>query len=640
MRSATPFFDSALYRKTMARFWPLWAGWTLLLTFLVPVQLVGRYFDALHQNHAVQAMADYAANLPQMVYVMGILQLVLCALCAMAAFSYLYNNRSAFMMHALPMRREKLFGTQYLSGISMVVLPELAVSVLVVVLELALLPSEHWGTALSALGCWLLAVLAQAVTFYSIAVFCAMFTGHILALPVFYGVVNFLVTAVYGLLQQLCHLFLYGFSAAGLSDSWVTKLTPALAIFDASRWVENWKGGVRISSQFASPGTLGAYVVVGLILTVLALFIYRRRHVESAGDVVAVPLVRPLFRWSVALCSGLFLGAFCGSLLNFGNPRLFLCIMVVLWTLVGYVAAEMMLKKSFHVLRGCRKGAAAATALSILLCAGCYFDWMGVETRLPALDQVVSIDGTVNMGVPWDSGRDLILGENTNTQSVREKVLKLHQAVVADLEKNGRPDEAETMGNDYIAVDLSYQLKNGRTLSRRYHLPIYQEDLKKEGTVSFAVQQFLSDRELAGLAYNFDQYEGSEISLMAVELDYVKTDRDTNGSLMLEELTGAQRSELWKAVRQDFDAGNIGVRWAIDSDKERLANTYRTDLKFYFRTVGEPPHDAEVGSTAYTNSGEVYDWGATITLTPQASHTLGLLQEYGVWDQCELIPWD
>ncbi len=77
-------------------------------------------------------------------------------LCAMAVFGYLYNNRSACMMHALPMRRETLFVTQYLAGLSFAVLPHLAVALLTTAVELALLPSDRLGPrACPPWGIWL-----------------------------------------------------------------------------------------------------------------------------------------------------------------------------------------------------------------------------------------------------------------------------------------------------------------------------------------------------------------------------------------------------------------------------------------------------------------------------------------------------
>lgn len=644
MRSATPFFDSALYRKTMARFWPLWAGWGLLLTFLVPLQLVDGYLDGVRDNGGLESLISQAVDLPAMAQAMVVIQLFLCVLCTMAAFSYLYNNRSACMMHALPMRREKLFGTQYLAGISMVILPELAVSVLTLLLELALVPSEYWGQTLTALGTLLLAVLAQAVAFYSIAVFCAMFTGHILALPVFYGVVNFIVVGLFALTQALCNMFLFGFSNLPNED-WAMNLSPAVALSYASHWNTYWENDVKVSVGFQSPETLGVYVVVGLILSVLALFIYRRRHVESAGDVVAVPLVRPIFRAGVALCCGLCLGAFTGALLSFGDSRASLCLMVTLWTLVGYVAAEMLLKKSFHVFKGCWKGAAAVTAVSALVCAGCYFDWMGVETRVPDGAQVANLSGAISMGAPWDSGGDLALGGTDDSDALREKVVALHQAIVDDYEQNGWPDPFHPQATGNISVVLNYRLDNGRSLNRRYYLPLYQEDLEKEGTLTHAVQDLLSDREVVRKAYDFERYEGQ--TLAAVKLQTVawtqKPTDESRGDKKLDQLSGAQRAALWQAVRQDFDEGNIGVRWAIAESPQRYANTYQTDLSFYFQDVNRDESREESAAHYYgdrvTVEYEGYDNHFTITLTPQAAHTLALLEEYNVWEDCQLKPW-
>ena len=137
------------------------------------------------------------------------------ALAAMASFGYLYNNRSAAMMHALPLRREALFTTQYLAGLSCLLLPHLAVALVTSAAELAFLPMECWGEALAALAVWLLVQSGTALFFFSFAAFCAMFTGHILALPAFYVILNFLVMVISTLLAELMNRFFYGFPGRG-----------------------------------------------------------------------------------------------------------------------------------------------------------------------------------------------------------------------------------------------------------------------------------------------------------------------------------------------------------------------------------------------------------------------------------------
>ena len=47
MRSGTSCFNGTLYRKTMARFWPLWALYGLFWMFAIPLNLMNRYFNYL-----------------------------------------------------------------------------------------------------------------------------------------------------------------------------------------------------------------------------------------------------------------------------------------------------------------------------------------------------------------------------------------------------------------------------------------------------------------------------------------------------------------------------------------------------------------------------------------------------------------
>lgn len=75
---------------------------------------------------------------------------------------------------------------------------------------------------------------------------------------------------------------------------------------------------------------------------------------------VAVKLVRPLFKYGVALCAGLTGGMFTYELLS-GLSDLTLMGWILFWGLAGYFAAEMLLRKSFRCWRpegrgpsGCR----------------------------------------------------------------------------------------------------------------------------------------------------------------------------------------------------------------------------------------------------------------------------------------------
>ena len=358
------------------------------------------------------------------------LTLFFAILCAMAVFGYLYNSRSACWTHALPMRREALFTTQYLAGLSFLLLPQLAVAGLTAAVEVSFLPMDNWGAALSALGVWLLAQSGICLFFFSFAAFCAMFTGHILALPAFYCILNVLADVIYTLLDGLFHEFFYGYAGSAGTAQIVEYLTPAYALKDAVILFGNSEEGQR----FRSPGTVAVYAAVGVALALISLYVYRRRHAETAGDVVAIPLVRPLFKYGVSFCAGLCLGMFSAMFFGWRDGMAVLIASILVWTVIGCFAAEMLLKKSFRVFKAWR-GAAVMAAVMLLLCLGCTMDLFGVETRVPQTDGVESLKVTLDLGYPGDSGSSYsaVLTEPENIQ----KFIDLHRAIVAALNEYG-----------------------------------------------------------------------------------------------------------------------------------------------------------------------------------------------------------
>ena len=137
MRSGTSFFNSTLYRKNMARFWPIWAVYTLIWAFLMPLQfltLPAQYTGA--SSDLAGRLMRQANQIPQLLSGGNFIAFGAGVVCAMAVFSYLYSARSACMMHALPMDRKSLFFTSYLSGLSFLLLPNAAIFLSTLAVEL------------------------------------------------------------------------------------------------------------------------------------------------------------------------------------------------------------------------------------------------------------------------------------------------------------------------------------------------------------------------------------------------------------------------------------------------------------------------------------------------------------------------
>lgn len=175
MRSATSFFDKTLFRSQLKHTWPLWLGYTALWLFLVPVML----FSELSAYQGGYSAADASYLLLNTGVRGGIfISFFFGLFFAMLAFSHLTQSRATNGFHALPVRRETIFLTAYLTGL-FCQLSTILVTFLLGAAVSAPLHLSFWSVTGAAMG----SAMLEAVFFYSFAVLCMMMTGQILAAP-------------------------------------------------------------------------------------------------------------------------------------------------------------------------------------------------------------------------------------------------------------------------------------------------------------------------------------------------------------------------------------------------------------------------------------------------------------------------
>jgi ABC-2 type transport system permease protein len=319
----------------------------------------------------------------------------------------------------------------------------------------------------------------------------------------------------------------------------------------------------------------------------------------------------------VAFCAGLFFGVFTAYFFDWSTEPLFLSICIILWAVLGYFVAEMLLQKSFRVWKAWPGGLVTAVALAAL-CLVCFLDVFGVASRVPELDQVESLS-VQSFGYPYDSGSQGIT--LTDPEKIQE-YLDLHQAVIAEQDRSPEGNHTE-YGDNSIYIDLVYHLKNGSTLNRHYqNVPVFQDEIEQEGTVTWAANRILQDRELTAMAFDFDSLEQHQIwSANIVDIYNLQT--GNYEEISLEDHSRQELEALWKAVRQDFDEGTIGVR-SLFSDEAWDENTYTAELEFLWRISNSDSNS--IGTTA-----------CIITLTPNARHTLAWMEENQALENTQLL---
>ena len=435
LTSRTSFFNRRLSGNLLRRFWPLWAGYLALLllsfSFQLPQDLerISRYTYPADPHLTVLANAVTQAQLAPIVAILA----------AMALFGYLYSDRLCGMMHALPLRRETLFGTAALTGL------------------LPLLLCQVLATLIAALGClgyelnfvWLLEWLGISalglVAFYGFAVFCAMLTGNILVLPAVYLVLGLCAVAAEGCVRGLLGLLVYG---AGGYDLALLPLSPLAAVYEHLSAVQ-----VDGMPTLRGLGVLAVYAAAGLALLFAALPLYKRRHVECAGDAVAVPVLKPVFR--VCMCFGtafVFAVAMLELLPRPGSAALLAALaalLLVLGAFLGWCAAEMLIQRSFKISLRRPILPLVAGALLLLFVAGIRLDLTGFERRVPEAGQVESVE---------------VYGVEFKEQANIDAALALHRALVDNRARH------EAL-RDGVNLEICYRLRDGSRLLRSYCLP-------------------------------------------------------------------------------------------------------------------------------------------------------------------------
>lgn len=559
MRSATSFFDKTLFRSQLKHTWPLWLGYTALWLFLVPVML----FSELSAYQLGYSAADASRLLLNTGVRGGIfISFFFGLFFAMLAFSHLTQSRATNGFHALPVRRETIFLTAYLTGL-FCQLSTILVTFLLGAAVSAPLHLSFWSVTAAAMG----SAMLEAVFFYSFAALCMVMTGQILAAPVFYFVGNILVPGMEYLLRNFAGNFLYGYS--GQTDVALDFLSPPLYMYFkvGIASIETCESDSYYVTAYAlvrgSLMILAAYALAGLVIALIALLLYRTRKSEMTGSTVAFPWAVPVFKYGVAFCTAVSLGQFLyyflfGQYRSSGNdslPGTILCMAAA--GLVGYFVAEMLIKKSFRVFRTGAKGAAIVSLALVLLGVTMSFDLTGYEKRVPDESEIESAFYTF-------SGMTDVTTDDADT--IR-RLTAAHRAIVENRKELARIAEAwdadtlPTSQSDYddmepFSLRLTYYLKDGSQLSRSYWVYLRRGDLTVPSSATARVNALYMCRE--SVLRRVLGYGCEHLGDTPRFLDSYCSYYDDNAGGKDYALTAAQAEQVYAALMQDVQDSDNG----------------------------------------------------------------------------------
>ena len=472
MKSKISFFNAGIFKSMLKRFWPLWTAYFAVWFMCLPLPLLVARLQGVKESAVTVVTAAMKTSVVASVvsaFVMGILA-------AMAVFGFLYNSRSCGMIASTPVRREAVFCSAYLAG----ALPVIAANLLIAVLNwLFTLSSGIEGACIFKMNAILFAVNSmEFLIFFSISAFIAMLTANIVALPVLYLIFNFVFLGMEYVVRMLYGMFIFGYS--DLPDCVLEFMSPLIYLFTRIGINVNISTGSAAVSLTNWSALLG-YIIAAVVFSVTALLLYRKRRMESAGDVIAVNSLRPVFKFCVTACAALCFGLLFFVIISTLFTRLSMSMLVlsaglIIGAFIGYFASEMLLKKSFHVFKGNWKGFVITAVLCIVFAFVCVTDLFDLSSQLPDADDIEAISCN-------SEGR----GVDIKNRSDIEALLKVNKAIIADRDKYEGLDDTDLENTGYVSI--RYKLKDGRVICRGYTLLIddnykaYYEVLSSESIV-------------------------------------------------------------------------------------------------------------------------------------------------------------
>ena len=597
MKSSRLSFNTAIARNTLRRCWPLWAAYLGFLLVTFPLPLLSEIRTARGRSGLLYACRDVIGNMAVFQALAG---MAVAALTVMLLFGYLYNSRGNTLMNSLPIRRESLFLTLYLTGL----IPMLLCELLVMGLAMLMTAAYDIGTVwfLRWFACAALGLLA----FYGFALFCAMLTGNILVLPAVYVVLNLTVIGFETCIRELLSNLVYGMTPGALRLSF---LSPPVKISDDLKVVTSYPETVRMEGL----GTLAVYAAVGVMFALLALLLYRKRRMESVSDFVAIPVLKPVFR----VCMG-FGGAFLFAAVIFENffknsvsgsaAAWVMAVLLVIGACLGWLIAEMMIRRTVRAFPLRRKGLALICLICVLTVIAAETDVTGFEKRVPDPDKVDHVEFCYDS--EFSDPENIRLVTELHRELVRDK--QIYDSKSEDYMRlgekayrlNAQGEQEADLWMDYW-VPISYVMQNGRELQRVYTIVFNAHDVDRPDSTMGKILNLLNSRE--GIRSRMQ----TTVPMEERYINYAVINREgLNGMENSYRLSPQETVELWNlAMLPDAEEGNLSLYTIVDTEENMKTQTnLRIDINLFDETRTHDPYYWNHSYRVFTFSERCLDW--------------------------------
>ena len=543
---------------------------------------------------------------------------------ALTGFLYLHSRKQVDFYHSIPVKREMIFTVKYLNGILIV----LSMYLLNMFLAMGILAVNRVDISVL-LPTGLMAFLVHAGGYlinYGLMVIAVVLTGNFF-ISILGGIVLFAYgPAIIALIQGLMYLFFETINLRGVSmEQMMVNASPLPYYIETVI-----DGAERELAQYGQLiGSVGVMALVGVVMALVAMFLYRKRPSESTGKAMAFAITKAPIK--ILLVVPITIAA---SLL-FWNIYF-----SIPWAVFGFVTGlvvthaivEILYHFEFTKLFSNLHHMGLSAVLALAVIAVFRFDLVGYDSYKPAEKEfesasihAASIRDNQDYGMPYyyeSNGNSHQSWRYISTdQYVIDHMKYTDYEVVSKLADAGIAEAMRIRKDKYANVDhiyekgfwttleIGYNLTNGKTVYRNYYVNATEL------------------REAFDRMYENAEYKQGVVPVLSYSIENITGIYESHDSNIQEvNADVALRAEILEAYKEEMIALTL---------EERSKETPVTSLRFltvaeheYIRVISHEKNpnytgDFRLEDMNYVNFFPVY---------PSFKKTLSLLAEVGIDD--------
>lgn len=346
--------NKTIFSSDIHRFWPMALFYGIILQLISVLPTLNNFYcnsTTLGGNSPDITFARTIEGLNSG----GFPALIAAILFAVYVFQYLSKEKESYSIHAFPVTREGLFVSHYCAGFVLLMIP-----VILSILALCLLGLVFGVTPSGAFAWGFVQFIIEHILFYNLACLVVMLTGNGGMAFLIYIVLNGLFPGLYSLFQALRSLYIYGATDFTSNFFRISRLSPVV-FFMRHYEISHYDNMDQVVLALNAKDCI--FVLLSLIpsaiMFLFAIYLYKKRNVETTGEFVVFPWAREVFRIVFTICSSLLFTYIMYYILlynivnqySYSAQFPYILVLVIIGTLLFYWLSNVILYRSIRVFK-------------------------------------------------------------------------------------------------------------------------------------------------------------------------------------------------------------------------------------------------------------------------------------------------